>query len=321
MIDFCILGSGIAGSTIANLLSKKFKVEIFDKARGPGGRSSNKRYKDNLSFDHGMQYISPKSNQFQKYIKTLQKNKVLKIWEGNHLDFTFKKKENSKKFIGVKANNSISKHNLKKIKQNYKSKVKKIYFNKYFWKIYLENGKNFESKSLILTCPFPQLKILAKRYLSKKFLNSKIKMDPNITLMIVIKNQKLLPLSSIKFNDDVLSWASYENSKKRFNSPHALWTIQSSKKWAKRNINKLKKSKKVENDLLSRFINLTGYNKKKIIFVKSHGWKYSYNSKKTLYKSYWDKKYRLGVCADWFIGPKVENAWISAKDLSKKIKN
>jgi Predicted NAD/FAD-dependent oxidoreductase len=75
MIDFCILGSGIAGSTIANLLSKKFKVEIFDKARGPGGRSSNKRYKDNLSFDHGMQYISPKSNQFQKYIKTLQKTK------------------------------------------------------------------------------------------------------------------------------------------------------------------------------------------------------------------------------------------------------
>jgi len=29
---------------------------------------------------------------------------------------------------------------------------------------------------------------------------------------------------------------------------------------------------------------------------------------------------RLGLCADWFIGPKVENAWLSAKDLAKKIK-
>ena len=61
MIDFCILGSGISGSTIANLLSKKHSVKVFDKARGPGGRSSNKRFKDNLSFDHGVQYISPKA--------------------------------------------------------------------------------------------------------------------------------------------------------------------------------------------------------------------------------------------------------------------
>ena len=69
MIDFCVLGSGIAGSTIANLLSKKYSVHVFDKARGPGGRSSNKRFKKNLSFDHGVQYISPKSKLFIKYIQ------------------------------------------------------------------------------------------------------------------------------------------------------------------------------------------------------------------------------------------------------------
>ena len=64
MMDYCIVGSGIAGSTIANLLSKKYFVEVIDKARGPGGRASNRRYKKNLSFDHGLQYISPKSKNF-----------------------------------------------------------------------------------------------------------------------------------------------------------------------------------------------------------------------------------------------------------------
>ena len=48
MLDFCIIGSGISGSTIANFLSKKYSVQILDKARGPGGRASNKRLKDNL---------------------------------------------------------------------------------------------------------------------------------------------------------------------------------------------------------------------------------------------------------------------------------
>ena len=81
MIDFCILGSGISGSTIANLLSKKYSVQVFDKARGPGGRSSNKRLKSNLSFDHGVQYISPKSKLFAKFIQILYKKNILKTWD------------------------------------------------------------------------------------------------------------------------------------------------------------------------------------------------------------------------------------------------
>ena len=71
MIDFCVLGSGVAGSTIANILSKKYSVHVFDKARGSGGRSSNKKFKRNLSFDHGAQYISPKSNKFIKFTKKM----------------------------------------------------------------------------------------------------------------------------------------------------------------------------------------------------------------------------------------------------------
>ena len=49
MKDFCIVGSGIAGSTIANLLTKKYSIQIFDKARGPGGRASNRRYKKKIN--------------------------------------------------------------------------------------------------------------------------------------------------------------------------------------------------------------------------------------------------------------------------------
>ena len=46
MIEFCILGSGMAGSTIANLLSKKSSVEIFDKARGRGDHQTGFRWRE-----------------------------------------------------------------------------------------------------------------------------------------------------------------------------------------------------------------------------------------------------------------------------------
>ena len=150
MKDFCIVGSGVAGSTIANLLSKKYTVEIFDKARGPGGRASNRRYKDNLSFDHGLQYLSPKSNEFKKFILDLKKKNVLKEWSGQHLDFTFKKKENLIKYIGSKGNNDICKHLIKDIKVNYNSNVTDINFNSKYWTIKLNNQDRVFFKYLIL---------------------------------------------------------------------------------------------------------------------------------------------------------------------------
>jgi predicted NAD/FAD-dependent oxidoreductase len=320
MIDFCILGSGISGSTIANLLSKKYSVHVFDKARGPGGRSSNKRFKNNLSFDHGVQYISPKSKLFTKYIKKLHKIKILKSWNNNHLDFTFEKKSSTTKYIGRKANNDLVKYNLKNIKQSFASPITKINFKKYFWEITLRDESKHRFKSLIITCPFPQLKKLAKNYLDKNIKKLKVQMQPNITVMIALKNQKNLPISSIKFNDDILAWASNENSKKRFKSSINLWTLQATLKWSKKTINKYKIDSSIMSQLIKRFIKLTGFKKNKIIFKRIHGWKYSYNYKKTPYFSFWNKKINLGVCGDWFNGPKVENAWLSANDLAKKIK-
>ena len=144
-------------------------------------------------------------------------------------------------------------------------------------------------------------------------------MQPNITVMLAFK-KKEIHISSIKFNNNILAWAANENSKKRFVSSTNLWTLQSTISWARNNINVYKGNKRILNSLVSTFLKLTGFNKDKLIYKTIHGWKYSYNLKKSPFKSYWDNKIRLGVCADWLVGPKVEDAWISANDLYKKQK-
>ena len=91
MSSFCVIGSGISGATIANLLSKNHSVELYDKARGLGGRSSFKRLDKTRGFDHGTQYFSPKTLKFKSFIKRLLEKKILKIWTGEH-KFLLKKK-------------------------------------------------------------------------------------------------------------------------------------------------------------------------------------------------------------------------------------
>ena len=230
------------------------------------------------------------------------------------------KKTPALRYIGVKANNAISKYYLKGIKVNFASQIIGIKYKKYFWEIILDDNSKHKFKALVLTCPFPQLKKLANKYLEKKVSKLKVEMQPNITVMLAFKNRKKIPISSIKFDDEVLAWAANENSKNRFKSNLSLWTLQASLKWSKKTINKYKNNKAILNQLISRFVQLTGLEKNKIVYKKIHGWKYSYNYQKTSLLSSWNKKYQLGICGDWFNGPKVENAWLSASDLAKKIK-
>ena len=321
MSDYCVIGSGISGATIANLLNKKFQVSLFDKGRGPGGRASFKRIKGQIGFDHGTQYFSPKTIEFKKFTNRLIKIKILKKWSGNHIFLNSKKKENKKhiKIIGKKGNNDICKFLLKKVKCFYQSEVKKIYYKNKLWFLLFTDGKIRTYKRVILTCPFPQLKKLSEKFINNKFIKRKLKMDANITVMIAIKKNKKSP-SSFLFDDPVLGWAGNENTKKRFKSKYDLWTLQSTFKWANKNIDKNKKNlKKNSKILIDKFFKLTKIKKTKVIYSINHGWKYSSNSKPLKIRSYWDPQKKIGVCADWFIGPRLESGWISAHDLYKKI--
>ena len=321
MSEFCIIGSGISGATVANLLSKKHSVVLFDKARGPGGRASFKRIRGKTGFDHGTQYFSPKTREFKKFTEVLIKKKILKVWTGKHIFLNSKKKENKNhlKVIGKNGNNDISKYLLKKINCNYQTELKKIYYEKKMWYLYFCNGKIKSFKNLILTCPFPQLKKLSRKFIDNSFLDKPIKMDANITTMIAIKKNNK-SISSYLFEDSILGWAGNENSKKRFKSKYDLWTLQSTFRWANKEINQNKKNKKKNSKIMiDKFFKLSNIKKTKIYYSFNHGWKYSSNSKSFRIKSYWDPKKKLGVCADWFVGPRLESGWISAQDLFKKI--
>jgi renalase len=321
MSSFCIIGSGISGATIANLLSKKHSVDLFDKARGPGGRSSFKRLDKAKGFDHGTQYISPKSPAFKKFIKELIKKKVLKNWGGKHLFLhkVKKEKKNHTKVIGSKGNNDISKYLLRNINCHFQNELKKVDYKKNRWILTFADGEKKIYEKIILTCPFPQLSKLAKKFIQSSFIKKKIKMDANITVMITIKKTNK-NISSYFFNDKILGWAAKENSKNRFKSSQDLWTLQSTYDWANKKINKNRENIKLNSKILiDQFFKLTGIKKTKILSSLNHGWKFSSNSTALNIKSYWNSSLGLGVCADWFVGPRLESGWVSANDLYKKI--
>ena len=56
-----IIGAGFSSAVLSRVIKNKNLV-IMDKGRGPGGRSSTRRVDKVGFFDHGLQYISPRTN-------------------------------------------------------------------------------------------------------------------------------------------------------------------------------------------------------------------------------------------------------------------
>ena len=223
------------------------------------------------------------------------------------------------KIIGRKGNNDISKYLLKNIKCYFQTELKKIDFKEKKWVLTFSDGNKKIYEKLILTCPFPQLSKLSKKFIKASFIKKKVKMNANITVMFSI-NKTNNNVSSYLFDDKILGWAAKENSKKRFKSNQDLWTLQSTYNWANKMINKNRENKDINSKtLIDHFFKLTGIKKTKILFSLNHGWKYSSNSNPLKIKSYWNSSLSLGACADWFVGPRLEAGWISANDLYQKI--
>ena len=228
MLEFCIIGSGVSGATIASLLKDKFNVAIFDKAKGAGGRSSYKRFNAKIGFDHGLQYLSPRSKKFKQFTKQLIKKRILKHWRGNHkfLNERIKRDKKHIKLIGSKGNNDISKYLLKGIDCKFQSELIGIKRYKDCWYLKFKDNSFIFSKNLIITAPFPQSKKLTSRFVKTKLFKNKVRMNASITVLL-ITNKTGNKFSSFFTNDADLGWVSYENSKKRFKFDKDLWVLQS----------------------------------------------------------------------------------------------
>lgn len=316
-----IIGSGFSSAVLNKKLNKKNNILIFDKSRGPGGRSSTRRVENIGFFDHGLQFISPKSQEFSFFLNQHLSSSI-KNWKGDFLSFEENKKINKKKYIGKLGNNDFVKDLMDK-NVNYLKELLSIKRNKNEWVLLFKDKSIQECKQLILTIPSEQCQKIVKSL--NLNLNFNGKMQPNLTVMIAFKKNLGVKLSGIKFEkNSILGWAANESSKLRIgnNENFELWTLQSSLDFADKYCLTYKnKKEEVMKLMINEFITLLKIKNIDIVHKDIHGWLYAYKNNNFTEKFYWNNETKLGICGDWMCGSKAEDAWSSATLLANQINN
>ena len=320
MSKITIIGSGFSSAVLSKNLKEK-DVLIFDKSRGPGGRSSTRRVEHVGVFDHGLQFICPKKKEFKLFLKQ-HLTSFVKEWDGEFILFEENKKIEKKKYIGKSGNNDFVK---KLISSNvhYQKELLSIEKKDKKWLLEFKDNSKQECEKLILTIPLEQCqKIIAPLNLDFKIIGS---MEPNLTVMIGFDKSLGISANGFKFEkNSILGWAANESSKIRSeNNPNLeLWTLQSSLFFAQKKFQDYRSNKEeVINLMVGEFLNLFNIKNTKIVHKDIHGWLYAFKKENFSQKFYWNEEINLGICGDWMCGSKAEDAWSSASALADQINN
>ncbi|MEA5402542.1 FAD-dependent oxidoreductase [Arcicella sp. DC2W] len=193
-----IVGAGMAGLSAARILAKYHEVTVVDKGRGVGGRMATRKIGD-CQADHGAQYFSVQSDDFQSLINQLLTENVVSTWQ--------LAQRTNIRYFGSKGMKTIPKKMAENINVILNEKVSEIVNNK----LLTESGNEYFFDQLILTQPVPQIQELLKQ--SSMLISAKdesalngIKYEPCIAVMTVLNQVTEIPSGGIMLENQPVAW-------------------------------------------------------------------------------------------------------------------
>lgn len=330
-LSVAVVGAGLAGLTAAiELQAKGAQVQVFEKSRGAGGRSSTRRHGD-LAFDHGAQYFTarggtPSGDDFRRRVETWIEHGVARRWRPRLVTLTAgtvePKNDRTERFVGVPGMSSIagwlaSSANLSQ-GPRYETLVGAVERSDDGSSWRLRSGEEVVGAydAVIIGTPAAQAVDLLATVPELAASASRQVMQPCHALMLAFDEALDLSYDAAFVSESPLSWIA-RNSSKPGRPDAESWVLHASPEWSEVHLEA--ESADVESALLSAFVEATGCHARPS-FGRVHRWRYAkaVEQPELSKRSYlWDAEARLGACGDWCVGARVESAVASGVAMAR----
>ncbi|MFO1243964.1 MAG: FAD-dependent oxidoreductase [Ramlibacter sp.] len=340
---FAIIGAGMAGITCARtLVQAGHRVTVFEKSRGYGGRMAT-RSSPFGTFDHGAQYFTVRDARFALALQTAPGR--ARPWSANAvrvLDPLGRVAEVAlpspeAHHVGVPGMNALVREWAQPLAsqggvalQTQVTRIERDALDAQRWQlrttgtddsVHVYSGFD----AVLLAIPHVQAQALLTASAQGAALVDKmasVQVAPCWTLMLAFPQavQPNLPHLGPQWNAAFsthhrIAWLARESSKPGRDAIER-WTVQASAAWSREHLED--DAPRVQAKLLKAFAEVTGI-RAEPAHAQVHRWRYA-KTETPLGKSHlWDAKTRLGVCGDWCLGHRVENAFVSGLELALKV--
>ena len=342
-LHYAIIGAGMAGVTCARtLVQAGHRVTLFEKSRGLGGRMST-RNTEFGNFDHGAQYFTVRDLRFAEALETVPG--LCRPWSANAVrvldpygsTFAAALPDREPHWVPRLGMNELVRTWGEPLVQDHLVRLQTLvthiepdHLTKQCWQLQTE-GPEDERRvfsgfdGVLLALPAPQARQLLQRSkLAKDWVEriGDVEVAPCWTLMLAFPQAMQPGLGTLgpqwnaaRSTHHRISWLARENSKPA-RTPIERWTVQASPQWSQEHLED--DSARIQSKMLKAFAEVTGILAEPS-FAAVHRWRYAQTQEPLGKPFLWDKRSGLGVCGDWCLGHRVENAFVSGLELALKI--
>jgi renalase len=350
-LHIAVVGGGMAGVACARtLLQAGNRVTVIEKSRGFGGRMATRRTEFG-GFDHGAQYFTVRDKRFAKVLEGAQE--LIRPWsvstvrvldEFGHV-LASAPPPSEPHFVAIPGMSSLvahwaqpllkpELHQVTGAQTRLETRVTHLErdaLNPKQWQLRAEDNEGGQHvlggfDRVVLALPHLQAHdlLLASGHSPelRQELN-KVTVAPCWTLMVAYPNamQPNLPHIGPQWNaarstHHRISWLARENSKPGRDRIER-WTIQASPAWSTKHLED--DDERVKGKLLKGFAEITGIRATPAHAVV-HRWRFA-QTQKPLGRSFiFDPELGIGLCGDWCLGHRVEDAFVSGLELALALK-
>lgn len=300
-----VVGAGAAGAVLANALQQQgVAVEVFDKARGPGGRMATRRH-GRHAFDHGAQYFTLRDPRLTGLTADWVKAGVIAPWSSSG-------SAAEPRWVAVPGMNALARHLLEPTPVHWRSTVTALARDSGAWRLYDADrrlGEGFDR--VVLALPGPQVRSLLDGLGGWDGRLANVAMAPCWAVMLADFDAppKPGPAGGEHLDDPQLAWIAHDAGKPGRAAAGDTWVLHATDAFSRRAFEQ--PAEHVADGLWQRFAALKGLSERPPGHLVAHRWRYARVTEPLGEACLWSAELGLGACGDWCLGPRVEAALLS----------
>jgi renalase len=337
---FAVIGAGMAGVACARtLVQAGHRVTLFEKSRGAGGRMAT-RSTEFGSFDHGAQYFTVRDPRFELALKTVPG--LCRPWSANAVRVldplgrvvAAALPAREQHWVATPGMNALVQRWAAPLMENgsielqaHVVRIARDALDKQRWQLHTQGEDDARHvysgfDAVLLAMPAEQASALLRSSQLVENLTqriSQVETAPCWTLLAAFPQAMQPGMSSLgpqwnaaRSTHHRIAWVARESSKPQ-RGPIERWTAQASKEWSQEHLED--EPERVQAKLLKAFAEVTGI-RAEPSYATVHRWRYAQTLRPLGESHLWHAHAHIGVCGDWCIGHRVEDAFISGLELA-----
>ncbi len=316
--DFLVVGAGLAGLAFARQVQAAgATVQLLDKGRGVGGRAATRRFGD-ARVDHGAQFFTARSPEFQAVVNEGLKGGWIREWYRSIPEWKdgaiHTRPEGHPRYACPEGISALPKFLAQGLTVTTEAEVQELAWEDIGYVATTKDGRQFAGTTLILNVPPVQLLTLAELLLTHEDAEkiATATLEPCWALLALLESDIPLDWPALELTEHpVFSWIARDHTKRGDGAPPTL-VAHTSPSWT---VAHLEESQaQVEAALSSELELLLG--SLALTKMQAHRWRYAKPVTALGQPYFWDGARQIGACGDWCEGGRVEGAFLSGLQLA-----